>query len=290
MFDALTMSILTAIVVAAFAAAVPLLLAALGEHVGESSGVLNLGIEGVMLLGGFVGFAVAFSTGVPLLGFLAAAVAGLIASIPMVVAVVLGLNQIVVGLAVYLGGLGLTSLLVEAWFPTSPRIPPGFPWILPVTFVAAGALAWWLRRTDAGLRLRAAGLNPRALDVAGVSVMRFRVASVLFGGVLSGLGGAYLSVHVVGSFTEGMTHGLGFLAIVLVMLARGRVWFLTIAALVYGFLVSFGSASQLFAVSLPTDVVAMIPFILVILVLVVSRKSSTTSSALGAAYTRSTNH
>lgn len=287
MNDLLTSQFIIAVCLGAIAATVPLLYASLGELVGEASGVLNLGIEGVMLLGAFTGFAVTLATGQPWLGFIAAAAIGAIASLPMLFAVIFGLNQIVVGLAVYLGGLGLTSVLYEAWFANeNPRITPDSGWMLWVGILLTASTAWWLRKTDAGLRLRAAGLSPQALDVAGISVGRVRGLAVVFGSITAALGGAYLSIQVVGSFTPAMTHGLGFLAIIVVMLSRTRVWLMALSALIYGVIVSMGTALQFTGLSLPNDVVAIAPFVLILVALSLSRFRTPTESTLGNVYTR----
>lgn len=287
MSDILTVQFVIAVALGALAATMPLLFASIGELVGEAAGVLNLGIEGVMLLGGFAGFAVSLATGQPWLGFLAAAAIGAVASLPMLLAVTLGLNQIVVGLAVYLGGLGLTSVLYEAWLATdNPRITPTSGWMLWVGVFLTAATAWWLRRTDAGLRLRAGGFNPKALDLAGISVGRVRGLAVVFGSITAALGGAYLSIQVVGSFTPAMTHGVGFLAIILVMLSRTRVWVMAVSALLYGIIISLGTAVQFTGLSLSNDVIALIPFVLILIVLSFSRVCTPTGSALGNVYTR----
>jgi ABC-type uncharacterized transport system permease subunit len=287
MNDLLTAQFIIAVCLGAIAATVPLLYASLGELVGEASGVLNLGIEGVMLLGAFTGFAVTFTTGQPWLGFIAAAAIGAIASLPMLFAVIFGLNQIVVGLAVYLGGLGLTSVLYEAWLANeNPRITPDSGWMLWVGILLTASTAWWLRKTDAGLRLRAAGLSPQALDVAGISVGRVRGLAVVFGSITAALGGAYLSIQVVGSFTPAMTHGLGFLAIIVVMLSRTRVWLMALSALIYGVIVSMGTALQFTGLSLPNDVVSIAPFVLILAALTLSRFRTPTESTLGNVYTR----
>lgn len=287
MTDLLTVQFILAVALGALAATMPLLLASIGELVGEASGVLNLGIEGVMLIGAFVGFMVTLATGQPWLGFAAAAGAGLIASLPMLLAVMLGLNQIVVGLAVYLGGLGLTSVLYEAWLANeNPRIAPSASWMLGVAVALAAGTGWWLRRSDAGLRLRAVGLNPRAVDVAGISVSRVRAFAVLFGGACSGLAGAYLSIQVVGSFTPEMTHGVGFLAIIVVMLSRTRVWLAVVSSLAYGLIVAVGTALQFTGLSVSNDVIAIVPFVLIVIVLAIPRFCTPSLSSLGNVYTR----
>lgn len=287
MSNLLTVSFLTAAILGALAAAMPLLLAALGEFLGERSGVLNLGIEGVMLIGAYTAFTVALISGQLWLGYLAAVAAALVATVPMMLAVTLGLNQIVVGLAVFLAGLGLTSVLHEAFLAeTNPRISLSVAWLVPFALLLAFVISMWLRRSLAGLRLTVAGLNPRALDVAGYSVSRIRLGAVLFGGATAGLGGAYLSLNVVGSFTPGMTHGVGFLAIIVVMLARTRVVLVVLSSLAYGVIVSLGTASQFTTVSLPTDLIEIVPFVLVMLILSLTRFRTPAAQTLGNVYTR----
>jgi simple sugar transport system permease protein len=287
MSNLLTISFLTAVILGALAAAMPLLLAALGEFLGERSGVLNLGIEGVMLIGAYTAFTVALSSGQLWLGYLAAVAAALVATVPMMLAVTLGLNQIVVGLAVFLAGLGITSVLHEAFLAeTNPRISLSVAWLAPFALLLAFVISVWLRRSMPGLRLTVAGLNPRALDVAGYSVSRIRLGAVLFGGATAGLGGAYLSLNVVGSFTPGMTHGVGFLAIIVVMLARTRVSLVVLSSLLFGLIVSLGTASQLTTLSLPTDLIEIVPFVLVMLILSLTRFRTPAAQTLGNVYTR----
>ena len=279
----------TAFLLALFAAAIPLLLAAVGETVGEQSGVLNVGLEGVLLVGGYSGFAAALSSGSLWLGFACGALAGAaLASIMAVLSVWLGVNQIVVGIGLTLAGTGVSSMLYDHVYAASrPRLgrAPGvsIPWLTdlpvagPVLFgqpgmfylalALAGLTAWWLRRTGPGLRLRAAGQRPASLDASGGSVVRTRALAVLFGGSAAGLGGAYLALVSAGTFTPGMTHGLGFLAIVVTMLARGRMRWVVAISLVYGLFVATGTALQLTSVAVPNDMITMAPFIAVLVAL-----------------------
>lgn len=287
MAEILSASVLLAAVLGAIAAAIPLLLATLGESVGESSGVLNLGVEGQMLLGAYVGFVVSYSSQQVWLGMLAACAVGLLSSIPMVLALVLNLNQIVVGLAVYLGGLGITSVMHELWLSDSnPRIAPGFDWIAIAAVLLVIAVQILMSRTRLGLLVQATGYNPRAAEVAGASVLRIRAFSVLFASVCSALAGAYLSVQVVGTFTPGMTHGLGFLAIIVTVLARTKIWTGALLSLAFGMIVALGTFSQLTELSVPSDVISIIPFVLVMIVLGFTRKRQLDNRVLGVNYER----
>ena len=282
-------AMLTAFVVAALAAAMPLLLTAIGETVGEQSGVLNIGLEGLMLVGAYASFAVTLASGSFTLGFLCGAVAGaLLSSLMALLAVRLRASQIVVGIGLTLAGTGLTSMLYDASYAdTRPHLPPPTPVpigpldAIPVlgpalstqptafylTWVMLGFASLWLHHTGPGLRLRAAGQRPEALAAVGGRVLRLRVGAVLFGGATAGLGGTYLALVSAGTFTPGMTHGLGFLAIVVAMLGRGRMLAVGGIALVYGIFVAIGTALQLTTIELSNDVITMAPFVVVLIVL-----------------------
>ncbi len=301
-------AMLTAFLLAMFASMIPLLLAALGESVGEQAGVLNVGLEGVLLVGGYAAFAATLASGSFWLGFLSGALAGAaLQSVLMVLSVWANANQIVVGIGMTLAGAGASSMLYDwsfagsrprlglpdTWvvFPLSeiPVIGPVLfarPGMFTLTFALAAATAVWLSRTAPGLRLRAAGQRPAALDAAGGNVIRIRSFAVLFGGAMAGLGGAYLALVSAGTFTPGMTHGLGFLAIVVAMLSRGRVWWTVGISLVYGLFIAAGTALQLTSVTVPNDVITMAPFVAVMIVLVSSRGGSALPPALATSYVR----
>lgn len=304
-----TEAMLLAFLLAVIANAMPLLLAALGEMVSEQAGVLNVGVEGVLLLGGFAAFATTHVTGSFWLGFLAGAVAGVVLQGSLVVlSVWLGANQIVVGLGVLLAGNGISSMLYERFFAaTRPRLGAAPAWLPawltelpilgPVVFAQHGMLllgvlltvviGWFLWRSAPGLRVRVAGQHPATLDAVGGSVTRTRAAATLFGGVMAGVGGAYLALLVAGTFTPGMTHGLGFLTIATAMLAGGRTRALVLIALGYGVLVATGTALQFTAISVPSEVIAMAPFVVALLVIGLHRRSgSGLPPALATSYTR----
>lgn len=302
-------AVMTAFFVAAFASAAPLLFAAIGETVGEQAGVLNLGIEGLMLVGGYFAFVATLASGSFWVGFLCGAVAGsALSSIMMVLSIWLGGNQIVVGIGVTLAGTGVSSMLFESNFADSlPRLGLADAWaifplseipivgaalfsqhgMLYVVLVMAVLTSIWLYRTQPGLRLRSAGRSPVSLDVVGGSVIGTRSLAVLFGGTMAGLGGAYLALISAGTFTPGMTHGMGFLAIVVAMLARGRLLWVVLISLIYGLFVATGTALQLGGSGLSTDVITMMPFITVLVALVVfGRKGSALPPALATSYIR----
>lgn len=297
-----------AFIVAALASALPVMLAAIGETVGEQSGVLNLGMEGLLLVGGYFGFMGTLVSGSFWVGFLTGAVAGIaLSSILMVLSVLLGLNQIVVGIGITLAGTGLSSVLYDFNYGTSkPRLGLDEPWTIPFLsdipvvgqslfsqpgmFYIALSLAIvtsvWMYRTTGGLRLRSAGQKPASLDAAGGNVALTRSLAVLFGGAMSGLGGAYLALVSAGTFTPGMTHGMGFLAIVVAMLARGRLLWVVLISMTYGLFVAMGTVLQLTTLNIPNDVVTMMPFIAVMIVLTFFTRRSTLPEALAIPYVR----
>ena len=290
------------------AAGIPLLLAGLGEQVSEKAGVLNIGIEGMMLLGAYAGFVAAFYLQSVWIGFLAGGLAGLaVAALMALLCVRFGLNQTVIGIALTLGAEGLTAILPHVQFSrTYPRLPgveslaiPGLS-ALPVlgqslfdrhpmvylAILLVPVMAWLFRRTHVGLNLQAAGDKPAALDAAGVSVVATRTWAVLVTGFLAGVGGAFMCVAVAGLFVPFMTGGAGFIAIVLAMLARGRPLWVLIGALLFGICLSLTTAVQVAGIQLPTELVQMLPFAMVILVLVIFARRSYLPAALGRPYVR----
>lgn len=307
MSELLSASVVTAFIIAIIAQTMPLILAAIGETIGEQAGVLNLGIEGVMLVGGYTGFVVALTSGNLWLGMLGGAAGGIAANLLLLILNTwLGLNQIVIGLAVTLIGEGLTSVLYLQNYAKSPHSVvkdswaiPGLsdiPVIGPSIFQQSGifwvlvlimiAVAFLLARTNWGLAIRAAGQKPSSLDAAGGSVMKTRSQAVVLNGAFIGLGGAYLAVLTTGTFTAFMTNGLGFIAIVITMLSRGKVLWIVLTSLVYGIAVAIKNPLQLVGVNIPADVFQMLPFVVVILTLIIFARSAVVPPALGAPYTR----
>lgn len=306
--DLFSVAFISAFIAGFLAASMPLLVASLGETIGEQSGVLNLGIEGVMLVGAYSSFVITLTTGSFAWGMVGGALMGVVAQLfLLVLSVFLGLNQIVIGLAVTLLGGGVTSVLYfEDYSKTTPRLGKDDPFSIPVLsgipvvgdsvfeqpaafwvmLLLAGAVAWFLLKTNFGLQVRAAGQNPNSLDASGGSVVRTRAIAVLLGGLFAGLGGAYLALISTGSFTPFMTQGVGYTAIVVTMLARGRILWVVGTSMVFGLSVAIGTVIQLTDVNLPTDVIKMFPFVVVIAVLVIFARSAYVPPALGLPYTR----
>ncbi|MEZ5865630.1 MAG: ABC transporter permease [Geminicoccaceae bacterium] len=304
----LTGAFLTAFLAGAVAAGVPLLLAGLGEQMSEKAGVLNIGIEGMMLMGAYLGFLVAFASGNVALGFMAGLAGGMAVALLMAILCVgLGLNQIVIGIGLTLGVEGLTALLHHFQFSTTyPRLAAA--WRVPIpglvelpvigpalfdrhplvylAFLLVPLLAWLYRRTALGLTLRAAGEKPAALDVAGIDVATVRFLAVLFTGAMAGLGGAFMANVAAGIFIPFMTGGAGFIGIVLAMLARGRPAWVLIGAVVFGGALSLTTALQVAGLNVPTDLIQMLPFAAVMAVLVLYGRKARLPAALGLAYVR----
>ena len=301
-------AVLTSLVAGGLLAGVPLMFTALGETISERAGVLNLGLEGMMLLGAYVGFIAAYYGHSEVLGFAAGMAGGAIGGVLMTVLCVwLGLDQIVVGIAVTLAGEGITSVLQGAQFGSSyPRLGAPATASIPVLdkipvlgqslfdqpvlvylgFAFAGLLVWVFRFTNIGLNLRAAGEKPEALDAAGVSVIATRSWAALSTGAMAGLGGAYLSIVAAGVFTPFMTQGQGYMAIVVAMLARGRPLWVVFGSFLFGISLSIATALQLAGVNISTDVINMLPFIAIILALVVFARRSYLPPALAVPYLR----
>jgi general nucleoside transport system permease protein len=304
----LTDAFLSALVFGAITAAVPLLLAGLGEQMSEKAGVLNIGIEGMMIAGAYLGFLGAYSSGSLWLGFLCGALGGAaVAAIMVLLCVRLGLNQIVIGIGLTLGMEGLTALAHHFQFSrTYPRLPAADVTSIPVlsdipvigpalfrhhlivyiAFAMVLVMTYLYRRTQLGLNLQAAGDKPAALDVAGVDVIWTRTVAVLTTGSLAGIGGAYLANIGAGIFVPFITNGAGFLGIVLAMLARGRPVWVMGGAVLFGVCLSLTTAMQVAGINIPTDVINMLPFAAVVLMLILFGRRASLPAALGLPYQR----
>lgn len=286
---------------------VPLLLATLGEIVTERSGVLNIGIEGVMLFGAF-GAAAALQLGLGRTPAVLAALA-LGAVIGLLLAglfVARRVNQIVGGVLFNLFALGLTTMLFQSAFDTGRRgsvyadvAIPGLsqiPLVGPALFdqpalvyaaVALAGFVWWLlTRTWLGLHLRAAGERPRALDSAGVSVGGVRTAALVVGCTLTALGGAAIVVLQAGAFTPNITEGSGFIALGIVLVARWSPWWALPAVALFGLAESVKyQAASLGLESIPPEFLAMLPYVVAIVAVTVGT-TARYPAALGVPYAR----
>ncbi|MFK7753362.1 MAG: ABC transporter permease [Sedimentitalea sp.] len=279
-------------------ASTPILLAAVGELVVEKSGVLNLGVEGLMITGAICGFAVAMETGSAGLGFVAAAFGGALLSLLFVVLTQIALaNQVASGLALTLFGLGLSALLGQRYVgekpPPTPRLD--LPWLSdipvlgPILFshdavlylgIVIIALTWaMLKFSRAGLVLRAVGENHDAAHALGYKVVRIRTMAILFGGACAGLGGAYISLVRVPQWAIGMTSGVGWIALALVVFASWRPWRIMLGAYLFGGITVLQLNLQAAGVAIPVEYLAMSPYIVTIIVLVILSGDKTSAPA-----------
>jgi simple sugar transport system permease protein len=231
-------AVFISLLLSAVALGTPLLLAALGEVVGEKSGVLNVGLEGMMLMGAFAGAAASMGTGNGFAGVVAAMAAGMLLSSIFAFLVVQGrADAVVAGTGLNLFALGLTGVAFRGLsnrFPDARvvKVPEPAFWVF--ALVICFLVSWTLSSTRLGLQIRACGENPQAAESAGISVAKTRWGCTLWNGALCGLAGAFLSISHTDSFAENMTAGRGFIALALVIFGRWNAWGALGAALLFG--------------------------------------------------------
>lgn len=301
--------LLTALGASTITMAVPLLLAALGELIAERAGVLNIGLEGMLLSGAFAALVVALPSGSTALGFAAALATG--AGLGLFLGIFIAhwnANQVVAGTALNLLAAGLTGVAYRAVFGVTgaaltiagaPLLPlPGLA-ALPVigalfnqtligyaAFAAVPLIAWGLRRTLPGLRLRMVGENPYAAETQGVSVRRLRIAALVACGMLAAAGGAYLSLAYANTFVEGMSAGRGFIALAIVIVGRRQPFGVLAAALFFGFATALQFHFQAMGLAVPFQFFLILPYVLTLLVLALRVGRNTAPAALGQPYER----
>ena len=281
------------VVLSVISAATPLLLAATGELVTEKSGVLNLGIEGMMLVGAVIGFAVTMSTGSSILGIGAAALAGAALAFAFAILTqILLANQVATGLALAILGTGLSALVGKSYVGVAldplPKLDlpilSGLPVIGPIlfhqdflvytSFALLAGVSWFLYRTHAGLALRAIGDSHDAAHAIGYRVVAIRFAAVLFGGMTSGLAGAYMSLSYTPMWAENMTAGRGWIALALVVFATWRPARLLLGAYLFGGITILQLHVQGLGIAIPSQFLSMLPYLATILVLVLISRDS----------------
>lgn len=267
--------------------ATPILLAAIGEMVVEKSGVLNLGVEGMMITGAVIGFIVAVTTNAPLIGFATAALAGALVSLTFGVLTQIFLsNQVATGLGLTLVGLGLSALLGKPYegvkAPTLPKLDIPVLSDLPVVgrmlfshdimiyFCLAIVFAVWafLKHSRAGLILRAVGESHDSAHALGYKVVRVRLLAIMFGGACAGLGGAYLSLVRVPLWTEGLTAGAGWIALAIVVFASWRAGRVLVGAYLFGGITVLQLNLQAAGLTWGVQYLSMSPYLITIFVLV----------------------
>ncbi len=296
-----TAQVLIGIATSGIRLATPYLYASIGESLGQRSGVLNLGVEGQMLLGAFAGFYVTFVTENAWLGLLAALTVGAVMGLLMaVISVTLQAQQGISGIGIYLFGLGLSELLFKVMLGTVETVvgfrPAHIPFLSSIPVVGKiffqhnvlvyGAfllvpLAWFiLNKTTLGLKIRAVGENPEAADSLGVSVVRVRYFTLIMGGTLSGIAGASLSIALLNVFQQNLTSGLGFIAVALVYFGGWRPVGVMAGALIFSTVNALQVWMQTLGVPIPPELAIMLPYVLTIVALVVMVQRVRPPSAL----------
>ncbi len=296
--------------------ATPYIFAALGETFAQRSGVLNLGVDGMMLMGAFAGFYAVFITQQSgavsepvslLFGVLIALIVGGLMGLAMAfVSVTLKAKQGISGIGVYLFGLGLSELLFHQWVGT-PKSVNGFPRItfplltemeiigeiffnhnllVYVAFALVPVSAYILNRTTFGLMIRAVGQNPEAADAMGVSVSRVRYATVTIGGMLAGLAGASLSIALINLFQQNLTAGQGFIAVALVYFGGWRPWAVAAGAMLFSFVNALQLQIKVVGLDVPSEFAVMAPYVITIIALVFASKRQEQPTALTKPYER----
>lgn len=269
-------------------ASVPIILAAIGELVVEKAGVLNLGVEGMMIMGAICGFATAVGTGSPVLGFVGGAAGA--AALSLVFAVLTQVflaNQVATGLALTLFGLGLSSMIGQGYVgikpPATGEVPMGpltdipffgevlfsHDWMVYVSIAVVAAVWAVLKYTRMGLILRAVGESHDAAHALGYKVTRIRVLAILFGGAMAGLGGAYVSLIRVPQWTDGITAGAGWIALAIVVFASWKPWRVLLGAYLFGGITVLQLNLQAAGARIPVEYLSMSPYLITILVLVI---------------------
>ncbi|MCC7024323.1 MAG: ABC transporter permease [Thermomicrobiales bacterium] len=311
MSDLLTPAFVVSVLAAAVAAGTALLYACLGELITERAGILNLGIEGIMLMGALAGAGACIWSGNAWVGALAALLAGaLMAAIHAVLTVGLRANQVVSGLALTIFGTGLSAFLgrnivgtpppdafrrldipLLAEIPVLGRVLFQQSALVYISFALVAFLWWYIYRTRAGLRLRAIGERPEAADAMGIDVARLRAMYVIAGGALAGLGGAAISLGTNPGWTEGMTAGRGWIAVALVIFAGWNPARAAVGAYLFGGVEAGQFRLQTAGVDLSPFFLNMLPYLFTVLVLVLSTREATrrtlgAPAALGRAYMR----
>jgi simple sugar transport system permease protein len=288
----------------------PLLIAALGELITERSGVVNLGVEGIMAVAAAAGFIAAVHSGASAPGLLAGVVAGaLLAVLFGYYTISLKRSQFTVGLTLFVLGLGVSSLmyrvfsgirLVPPTIPVMPAVP--VPWLAdlpvagPVLFqqnllvylalLLVPVLYVLLAKTSLGMRLRAVGENPKALDTIGLSVSGLRYAATIAGGALMGLAGAYLPIAITGAYADGMIAGRGWIALMIVIFARWSPLGALAGALLFAYTEALQFRLALVAQHIPSQFLLMLPYVVAIVVLVQVYRGANPPAALGIPYER----
>lgn len=305
--DLLSSAVLIGILTSGIRLATPYLYASIGETFGQLSGVLNLGVEGIMLMGAFAGFYTTFRTGDPWLGLLTAMLVGGLMGLAMAfISVTLKATQGVSGIGIYLFGLGMSDLLFQSTLGTVESVR-GFPLLripllgdIPIlggilfnhNLLVYGAfllvpLSWFiLNKTTLGLKVKAVGQNPAAADALGVNVALVRYVTVTIGGVLSGIAGASLSIALLNVFQQNLTSGMGFIAVALVYFGGWNPLGVLAGSLLFSSVNALQLWVQVRGIPIPSDFATMMPYVLTILALVFAVRKVNQPAALTKTFDR----
>lgn len=296
--------ILTASVFAsAIRLATPYIFAGIGETFGQRSGLLNLGVDGIMLMGAFFGFYAVFLTQSLVLGLVVALLVGSLMGLAMAfISVTLKAEQGISGIGMYLFGLGMSELLYQKLIGT-PKSVEGFtdiyiPGLSDIQFLGIGEIffrhnllvyvafalvpiaAFVLNRTPFGLAIRAVGQNPAAADAMGINVTRVRYITATLGGMLAGLAGASLSIALLKVFQQNLTSGLGFIAVALVYFGRWKPFGVMAGAMLFSFVNALQLQISAIGVDIPAEFAVMAPYVITIIALVFASKRTEKPTAL----------
>lgn len=302
---------LVSLLAGAIRMSMPILLPALGEIFTQRSGILNLGLEGIMLMGALAGFAGTFFTQNLWVGLLAAVITGILFSLIMgFLSITVKANQVIAGTAITILGTGLSTFLfremfgiqklppqIESFTPLEIPLLSDIPFLGPVLFnhnamiyltlILVVFTAFVLEKTPFGLQVRAVGENPRAADSKGINVALVRYLCVMIGGAFAGLGGAFLSIGFMNTFIDGMVAGRGFIAVAVVIFARWNPYRALGAALLFGGASALQMRLQAIGVPIPHQFLLALPYVLTILVLLSVSKKAEFPAAYTLPYSRS---
>ncbi len=302
-----TTTVLVGILASGIRLATPYLYASLGETFGQKSGVLNLGVEGIMLLGAFAAFYTTLITENTWLGLLAAIIVGGFMGLAVaVINVTLKAQQGISGIGIFLFGLGMSELLFQKTLGTVEIVSGFAPVYIPflsdipilgkilfqhniLVYIAYAMvpISWFvLSKTTLGLKIRAVGENPEAADSLGVSVSGVRYFTAIFGGVMSGIAGASLSIALLNVFQQNLTSGLGFIAVALVYFGGWRPLGVLVGSLIFSMVNALQLWVQVLNIPIPSDIAVMMPYVLTILALVIAVQRVRPPSALTKPYER----
>lgn len=310
MGELFTLPVLLGILYSGIRLATPYLYAAIGETFAQRSGVLNLGVDGIMLMGAFTGFYVGMKTGNLWLGLLSAAMVGILMGLMMsVISVTLQAEQGISGIGLQLFGLGLSTLLFKTTMGGVESITGFQPVKIPLlgdipylgealfnhnllvygAFLLVPLSEFILNKTTFGLKIRAVGQNPQAADSLGVNVTRIRYTTVTLGGMLAGIAGASLSIALINLFQQNMTNGMGFIAVALVYFGSWRPRGVLLGSLIFSFVNALQLWIQVKGINLPSDLAVMMPYVLTILALAFAVRRGSQPAALTKVFTRGEN-